>query len=681
MATAPASPSDAAEISYGAAATRIARKVGWRQLIGTTIVLLLALLFARYSWHVPLGVDAERAFYDVRLLMTAPRVPQDPRIVMVVYTDETLEATARRSPLDRGLLAKALTNLDKLGAKGIGIDILIDEAQPEDDELIRAFQGMKTPVHLAFAANATNGVYVQPWQESFMRDFVAKLKPGNVHPTSIRIEADPDGVMRSWPNRPPGLPPLLSNALAKGEPKDNPRFTSYHGSLLYRLPQRSDRPVFSKLPIDLFALPEAAEMLRSQVQGRYVLMGGDISDVDQFDTPATRLSKAGESGTTTGLEIHATMLAQELDGRIPRHIANTALWGAAFLVIVAAVLAGFTELSAARNAIVIIGSLGLLVATPLILQRAGFDTQGLPMFGWIGGWTLAFIAASSAGRALASDERRFAQSALGKYLPPDVAKQILRDPDKLALHGEQREIFAMFTDLEGFTQLSSQIAPAMVAQLLNRYLDLLSAVVLEHGGTLDKFVGDAVIAFWGAPISRPDDADRAIKAAMAMYEAGERFRREAPPGVPPIGRTRVGVHMGVAIVGNFGGEGRIQYTALGDSMNAASRLESANKKLLTTLLISGDVVARSTLKCVRPMGRITVRGRSATPMTIYEALPDCDLAQAAALTKILEDFDKGDVDAISSLRTMISQNPTDLALVNLLERLERIGPGGSYALD
>jgi adenylate cyclase len=669
------------DTDYGKAVTRMARKVGWRQAIGTTVVLLMALLFARYSWHVPLGVDAERAFYDVRLLMTAPRVPQDPRIVMVVYTDETLEATARRSPLDRGLLARALTNLDKLGAKGIGIDILIDEEQPEDAELIKAFQGMKTPVHLAFAANASNGVYVQPWQESFMRDFMAKLKPGNVAPTSIRIEADPDGVMRSWPNRPPGLPPLLSNALAAHEARDDRRFNDYHGSLLYRLPQRADRPVFSKLPIDLFAIPQAAEMLRSQIQGRYVLMGGDISDVDQFDTPATRLSKAGESGTTTGLEVHATMLAQELDDRVPRHIAGTALWGAALLVIVAAVLAGFTELSAARNAIVIIGSIFLLFVTPLVLQRAGFDTQGLPMFGWLGGWTLAFIAASSAGRALASDERRFAQSALGKYLPPDVAKQILRDPEMLALHGEQREIFALFTDLEGFTQLSSQIAPAMVAQLLNRYLDLLSEVVLEHGGTLDKFVGDAVIAFWGAPLSRPDDADQAIKAAMAMYEAGERFRREAPPGVPPIGRTRVGLHMGAAIVGNFGGEGRIQYTALGDSMNAASRLESANKKLHTTLLVSGDVLARSSLTCVRPMGRITVRGRSEAPMTIYEALPDCDLTQAAALTEILAQFDSGNPVAISSLQAMILQNPTDLALVNLLERLERIGPGGSYALD
>jgi hypothetical protein len=119
----------------------------------------------------------------------------------------------------------------------------------------------------------------------------------------------------------------------------------------------------------------------------------------------------------------------------------------------------------------------------------------------------------------------------------------------------------------------------MIARLLNEYLDKLSAVVLEHGGTLDKFVGDAVVAFWGAPIAYADDGARAVKAAIAMYRAGEEFRRNAPPGVPPIGRTRVGVHFGEAIVGNFGGDGRIQYTALGDAMNTAARLEGANKPL------------------------------------------------------------------------------------------------------
>ncbi|MCM3296637.1 adenylate/guanylate cyclase domain-containing protein, partial [Staphylococcus capitis] len=128
--------------------------------------------------------------------------------------------------------------------------------------------------------------------------------------------------------------------------------------------------------------------------------------------------------------------------------------------------------------------------------------------------------------------------------------------------------FCVFTDLEGFTKLSHAVTPETVARLLNEYLDRLSDIVLAHGGTIDKFVGDAVVAFWGAPISRPDDGEKEATAALAMYQAGERFRVDLAAGdIPPIGMTRVGLHVGDAIVGNFGGEGRIQYTALGDSMN------------------------------------------------------------------------------------------------------------------
>ncbi len=349
-------------------------------------------------------------------------------------------------------------------------------------------------------------------------------------------------------------------------------------------------------------------------------------------------------------------------------------------VVAAATLAAMAELAAWRAALVIAASLIVLVSLPLLLQRGGFDTQHLPMFGWLGGWTLAFIAAGSTARALGSEQKRFAQSALGKYLPPDIATQILRDPDRLSLHGEKREIIVVFTDLEGFTQLSHQIAPEQVAALLNTYLDIMSDVVLAHGGTLDKFVGDAVIAFWGAPIARPDDADRAVKAAIAMHRAGEAFRAEERPGIPAVGRTRVGVHRGEAVVGNFGGEGRIQYTALGDSMNTASRLESANKQLGTSLLVSREVVDRATFDSFRPMGRIAVRGR-AMPLEIFEPVPDAPHADIDALAALLRRYDVGDDMALAALKALAARRPADAALANLVYRIEISGPGGCFALD
>lgn len=660
---------------HGSAAGQTIRRVGWSRLAIVGAALLLALLFARYSWQLPLSTDAERALYDTRLLITSPRVDEDKRIVMIVYDEETLALTGRRSPLDRAILAKALTNLDGMGAKGIGIDILIDQAQPEDGELIAALKAMKTPVKLAFSSNADTSAFIQPWQETFMRDFQYKVAAGNVRPTSIRLEADPDGVMRSWPRRAIPKPPLFANALAPG----HPRFESFSGSLLYRLPRETDRSVFGKFAIQLFADPALAEAFKSQIEGRYVLIGGVLTDIDQFDTPVTRISKGTDTGTMPGLEVHATMLAQVLDNRLPSPLNWPSLWFAAVLVVAIGVGVGALDLGALRMTVALIQSAVLLLAVPLLLQWSGFDTQTLPMFGWIGGWLIAVIAGASAARAVHSNERRFAQGALGKYLPRDVARAIIADPEQLSLKGEKREIYALFTDMEGFTRLTHQIGPEEIATLLNRYLDTLSKVVLDHGGTLDKFVGDAVVAFWGAPIARPDDADRAAKAAVAMYEAGEQFRAACPPELA-VGRTRVGVHRGAAIVGNLGGEGRIQYTALGDSMNAAARLEGANKSLKTTLLISREAIAESTLTCFRPMGRLIVRGRS-TPLEVFEAVPGMDPGDAHRLAEAIAAFDRAETGALDRLRTIAAERPGDAALANLVARLERVGAGGSYALD
>ena len=298
-----------------------------------------------------------------------------------------------------------------------------------------------------------------------------------------------------------------------------------------------------------------------------------------------------------------------------------------------------------KLAFILLVQLIFFAALPFFLDRINVDTQGLPAFGWGVGWAFAFAAVGTAARAVGSEQRRFAQSALGKYLPADIAAQILRDPERLALHGEKRQIYAMFTDLEGFTKLSHAITPEQLSTLLNRYLDLLSEIVLRHGGTIDKFVGDAVVAFWGAPIARDDDADRAARAAVAMYEAGERFSAEGGEDIPPIGKTRVGLHRGEAVVGNFGGEGRIQYTALGDGMNTAARLESANKSLKTTILVSKEAKTQSTLDIFRPMGRIVLSGR-ATPVEVWEPVPEMPQEQLQILIKLWERFDGGDASRL-----------------------------------
>jgi adenylate cyclase len=655
------------------------RQLGVWRLLLTILFLAGAVLLARYGWKLPLAIEAERALYDWRQVLTAEKVDQDSRIVMVVYTDETLAATGKRSPLDRTILAKALARIDSFKPKAIGIDILIDQPQPEDATIIKAFQEIRTPTFLAYASASTAEDKMMLWQQEFLENFQKQIAAGPVKPASIMIQTDDDNVLRSWPKLQKGLPNLLPIAM---HPESRARFENYSRSIRYRLPAFNERPVFASIPIDTFAedvlfqSPEATELFRQQIAGKYVLIGGHIQDIDIFETPLNKLT--GKS--TWGVETYAHMLAQELDGHLADPLPPWAKWLAAGLVIVAGAATALSNARPMMIALFVIGQFAAITLIPFWLQARGVDTQGLPAFGWGLGWFVAFASVGTAARAIGSEQRKFAQSALGKYLPRDIAAEILRDPDSLALHGEKREIYVVFTDLEGFTKLSHAIEPELVATLLNRYLEALSNVVLEHGGTIDKFVGDAVVAFWGAPISRPDDGERAAKAAWAMYQAGEEFRKSVPEGVPAIGKTRVGLHYGEAIVGNFGGEGRIQYTALGDSMNTASRLESANKQLKSSVLVSREAAELSGLDWFRTLGRVVLRGR-ATPVEIVEPVPDMPVAALKTFNDLARRAISGDVSAITALANKSSKNPNDAALANFVFRLAHQEEGGYFVLD
>jgi len=654
--------------------------------IVTVVFVLFAIFIAHSSWSLEIagrdipGVkafmrNAERALYDTRALSASLRKPveQDQRIVLIPFTPDTQRTTGERSPLDRTTLANALTNIDKMGAKSIGIDILIDQAQPDDPLLIKALHDMKTPVWLGYATNAHNSFDVDTWQQEFMQNFVQQIDNPKVQKTSIRLEADSDNVMRNWPRQYRDLPPFMPVAMT-----GQSRAANYRGSVLYRAPvgfgTQDQREVFTSLPIDLFATPEGAAMLANEVKGKYVFIGGDLPDLDQFDTPATLISNE----PTTGLKIHATMTAQLLDGRLPGRVSSAALWIVAFFVVLCGTFTSMIDIRPGYLTLVIVGQLAFFAAVPFLFELQGIDTQGLPAFGWIAGWLLAYMATEATVKAMGSDQKRFAQSALGRYLPKDIAAQILRDPTKLSLRGERLPIYTLFTDIEGFTSLSHVIAPEKTAMLLNAYLDGMSDIVLDHGGTIDKFVGDAVIAFWGAPIARLDDGERALAAAIAMLEFTQKFGKDDPDRAR-VGRTRVGLHHGEAIVGNFGGEGRISYTALGDSMNTAARLEGANKYLKSKALVSDEVRKRVETDVLRPMGRIVLSGRP-TPIVVWEPAPDIERDVRLELTRLWLQFDTGDKEALHAIEAIAASRPNDVALSAFAYRLLQAGPGGQFIL-
>lgn len=649
-------------------------------------MLVVALLIARFSWAMPWPNDqgflrtpalgpAEQYLYDLRSFIFADApVEQDPRIVLVVYNDQTLIKARKRSPLDRGLLAKALRNLDGMGAKAIGIDILFDQPQDEDDQLVAALRSMKTPVSIGYAETSVNAADIGYDQERYLGTFLGRLKGSNARPASIALD-DSFGVTRVWPKIYPQLPPLLGRSMLASAGESAKTLPGYEGAIRYQRPGLKDQTLFTELPIDDFVDPALASAMAPVVAHRYVLIGGDIVDTDRVTTTLTGLT--GE--TPPGIQVHAQMIEQMLDGgRLPRPAAWF-LWAQALIVVIAAALSGLLEMRSWRFVPLVVLQFAIFLGLSFWLQSHGVDTYGLPVLGPALAWVIAFTAIVSAARASGAVQRRFAHSALGKYLPRSIAQEIIDKPELLALHGEKREIFVLFSDLEGFTKMSHALEPEMVATLLNRYLDMLSRVVLEHGGVIDKFVGDAVVAFWGAPIARPDDGARAAEAGYAMWQAGEEFRAGVDPQLPPVGRTRVGMHWGEAVVGNFGGANRIQYTALGDSMNTAARLEAANKALETRVLASREFVERSGLDWWRPMGRVILRGRR-RPVDVFEAAPEFSDADRRDLARAVELLSSDRAAALVLLMELVDRNPDDRALKNLLSRSRELNEEGAYAL-
>lgn len=687
---------------------RTLAQLGWVRLVLTLLSLAIAFAIARYSTGLPMLVDAERALYDMRATVGAPHVPQDSRIAMVTYTDEVLIETRVRSPLDRALLARALAVIDTMGPKSIGIDILFDQATDNDAALIAQLRSMRTPTYLAFAEPSSNPNDIQPVQADFLRGFIAQASGGHSHAASIRLSTDSDDSYRHWPGRVAGTPPLLAVAMASvgaspAAVRAANAFEAYRGAVRWRLPAQLTiadggtevTPVFERMPINNFTNPALLEpenrpFLESVVRGRHILIGGDISGIDEFDTPITRLPDpvTGEAKKMIGLEVHAHMLAQVLDNAMLFHMPVALIWLLAAMAVLAGILTALLDLRPIYSAALLVVQLAVIAIIPMVMQYYGVDTLSLPVAGGAVGWLIAFVATSSAVRAVNAEERAFAQSALGKYLPADIAREIIRDPDRLALHGEKKPIYCLFSDLEGFTKMSHQLTPEQVAFVLNDYLDTLSDVVLEHGGTIDKFVGDAVVAFWGAPIARRDDADKASAALAAMAAAGDAFSArmagELGGSLPPIGRTRVGLHYGDAVVGNFGGDGRIQYTALGDSMNTAARLESANKQMQSGALASAEALANVTQgrDIYVPMGRVRLRGR-ARPVDVFTPRGDLPPAARDAIAALVAAHDGGKGDGYAAARdaltNMAIERRADIDF--LIERLDATESGGVYELD
>lgn len=222
----------------------------------------------------------------------------------------------------------------------------------------------------------------------------------------------------------------------------------------------------------------------------------------------------------------------------------------------------------------------------------------------------------------------------GHYVSKNLVRQIMRSPASAGVGGERRDVTVMFTDIEGFSRISEDIAPELLTSRLSRYFEALGAVITANHGMIDKYIGDSVMAFWNAPELDPDHVFHACRAALQAAEASRslaaKWRKRGRPGF----RTRFGLHAGPAVVGNVGARERINYTLVGAVANQASRLEGLNKVYGTDILASGEVAARAADRFVwRPIDRVVAAGTT-DAMEIFEPL--CEVAMAAEHAPFME---------------------------------------------
>jgi adenylate cyclase len=329
-----------------------------------------------------------------------------------------------------------------------------------------------------------------------------------------------------------------------------------------------------------------------------------------------------------GVEMHANMVAGILDQNIKERPAY--LLGAEFVMLLLAgmVLAfGLAVLSPLWSTLLA----GLVLTVTLVLNLILWQQANLvmPIASMLLMVALLYLLNMSYGFFVESRSKRQLAGMFGQYIPPELVEEMAKDPDAFTLEGESRELTVLFSDVRGFTTISEGLDPKQLTLLMNEYLTPMTHVIHSFRGTIDKYMGDAIMAFWGAPVPDPDHPRHALLAALGMMEALKKLQESfKAKGWPPID-IGIGINTGVMTVGNMGSEFRMAYTVMGDAVNLGSRLEGLTKQYGAHIIVSEFTQQKVPDFLFRELDRVRVKGKDA-PVAIYEPIGPVDQVDSEA---------------------------------------------------
>lgn len=340
----------------------------------------------------------------------------------------------------------------------------------------------------------------------------------------------------------------------------------------------------------------------------YVLFG--FSAPGLFDLRPTPLS-----GVYPGVEINATILDNLLANDFIKPVSTPAVVGLTLLIALLAGMVTSYVSGIVKNVMVYLFFIVIPIIICLVAYREGF---WLPLVVQEAGVVVTLFSAGLIYYTTEGRQKMFIKNAFKQYLSPAVIEELIQNPERLKLGGERRMLSVFFSDLEGFTSISEGLDPEALTALLNDYLSAMTDIIHEEGGTVDKYEGDAIIAFWNAPLEQPDHARRCVRAALRCQA---RLAELRPSFRERLGRDlnmRIGINSGTAVVGNMGSHTRFDYTMIGDAVNLAARLEGINKQFGTYTMISQSTMEQMDGAFpVREISRVSVVGRR-EPVVVYE---------------------------------------------------------------